>query len=178
MDSYLFTSERLGFRNWNKADLDGFAAMNSDPGVMEYFPSTLPREESEKAMLRYQEHYREHGYTYFAIDVLQPRVFIGFIGLKYQKAGAPYCPAVDIGWRLKKESWGLGYATEGARRCMEYAFKTLGLDRVVSHCPKVNRPSERVMQKIGMERQGEFLHPLLADAPQLNPCVWYELKKT
>ena len=177
MDEYLFMSQRLGFRNWMQKDLEAFAAMNANPEVMRHFPSTLSREESEKAMVRYQEHYRERGYTYFAADLWQTGEFIGFIGLKYQDFEAPYTPAVDIGWRLLREFWGQGYATEGARRCLHYAFDTLGLDRVVAHCPAVNKTSERVMQKIGMAKQGEFRHPILNDHPELNPCVWYEVKK-
>ena len=177
MDPYLFTSERLGFRNWKASDLEAFARMNAHPEVMRFFPNVLSHDASRKAMKGYQEHLHKRGYTYFAVEIRQTNEFTGFIGLKYQDFEAPYTPAVDIGWRLLPEYWGKGYATEGARRCLEYAFETLGIHRVVSHCPTVNRPSERVMQKIGMEKMGTFDHPLLADHPQLNPCVWYEAKK-
>lgn len=152
--------------------------MNADPHVMQHFPHTLSVEESENALTGYQEHFQQRGYTYFVVETLKSAEFIGFIGLKYQDFEAPYTPAVDIGWRLLREFWGQGYATEGARRCLEYAFNTLGLDRVISHCPAVNTPSERVMQKIGMVRKGEFHHPLLEGYPELNPCVWYEIKKS
>ncbi|MEJ2584823.1 MAG: GNAT family N-acetyltransferase [Robiginitalea sp.] len=174
---YLFTSRRLGFRNWKEADLDAFALLNGDPEVMHYFPAPLTRPESSSLLQQLQEHFRARGYTYFATELLTTGEFIGFIGLKYQVFKAPHTPATDIGWRIRKEFWGQGYATEGAKTCLQYAFGALGLKRVVSHCPVVNTASEKVMRRIGMQKQGEFEHPALYDYPQLNPCLWYELKK-
>ena len=174
---YLFTSERLGFRNWEPEDLEAFAGMNADREVMKYFPHPLSREESENALKQYQASFNERGYTYYVVEHLTTGEFMGFIGFKYQDFDAPHTPAVDIGWRLRREYWGQGFASEGALRCLKYAFDTLGLERVVSHCPAVNTPSERVMQKIGMQKQGEFHHPALENHPELAPCVWYEAKK-
>ncbi len=176
-DTYLFNSLRLGFRNWNPEDLEVFAAMNSDPEVMRYFPATLTREASKTFMKRLQGHFKKTGYTYYATELLDSRELIGFIGLLEQDYVAPFTPATDIGWRLKKQFWGKGYAAEGAKRCLEFGFDGLGLNRIVAVCPALNKASERVMRKVGMEKMGTFVHPLLADHPQLNPCVWYEMKK-
>ncbi len=63
--------------------------------------------------------------------------------------------------------------TEGAIRCLDYAFQTLKLDKVYSMAPKINTPSERVMQKAGMHKVGEFEHPLLLEHPELKECVLY-----
>jgi RimJ/RimL family protein N-acetyltransferase len=177
-DTYLFTSSRLGFRNWEASDVHAFARLNADPEVMRYFPATLTREASKTFMKRLQGHFRETGYTYYATELLDSRELIGFIGLLQQDYVAPFTPATDIGWRLLREHWGQGYAAEGAKRCLHHAFDALGLNRVVSVCPKVNSPSELVMRKVGMQRQGEFEHPGLRDHPWLNPCIWYEIKKS
>jgi len=177
MAPYLFTSPRLGFRNWKETDLDAFAEMNADPEVMRYFPTPLTPEESRSLLRQLQDHFRVRGYTYYATELLATGEFIGFIGLKYQEFKAPHTPATDIGWRIRNEFWGQGYATEGAKRCLQYAFAVLGLNRVVSHCPVVNTASEHVMRKIGMQKQGEFEHAALREHPQLNPCLWYEIKK-
>lgn len=152
--------------------------MNSDPEVMRYFPNTLTPAASATLMQQFQEHYQECGYTYYAAELLQTGEIIGFIGLKYQDFESSYTPAVDIGWRLRKNFWGKGYATEGAHRCLEYAFDTLGLERVVSACPVINRRSEKVMKKIGMVKKGEFEHPNLKANPELLHCLWYESKKS
>ncbi len=173
---YLFKSSRLGFRDWQEEDLDAFAEMNADPEVMAYFPQGLTREETRAYIKRLQKQFRDRGYTYFATEVLKTGDFIGFIGLGWQDYQAPFTPATDIGWRLKREAWGKGYATEGARRCLGYAFETLHLERVVAVCPVLNKASERVMQKSGMALGGTFLHPGLADTPRLQPCLWYEQK--
>ena len=172
---YLFTSERLGFRNWRAEDLAAFAMMNADLEVMEHFPSTLTDEESSNLIKRLQERYEEYGYTYYACELLDTIELIGFIGLVYQDYESSFCPATDIGWRLKRSAWGKGYATEGAKRCLEYAFKDLKLQKVISTCTIGNTQSERVMQKLGMIKQGEFNHPDLILFPNYQKCLWYEL---
>lgn len=175
-DNYLFKSKRLGFRNWVKEDLEEFAKINADSNVMEYFPSTLSKQESAEFLERLQKHFTIKGYTYFATELLHNGEFIGFIGLAYQTYETDFTPATDIGWRLKKEVWGNGYATEGAKRCLEFAFCEVGLDKVVAICTVNNNNSEKVMQKIGMAKQGEFKHPKLSEYPEFEYCVCYEIE--
>ncbi|NND95142.1 MAG: GNAT family N-acetyltransferase [Flavobacteriales bacterium] len=174
---YLFTSERLGFRNWSSDDLSEFAAMCADPDVMEHFPSTLSIQETKELIERLKDHYLQHGHCYYACEVKETSEFIGFIGLAHQSYEAPFTPAVDMGWRLKKSAWGQGYATEGANRCMQFAFYDLGLDSLVAVCTTNNIKSEKVMQKVGMTRMGEFDHPKLNEHPDYQRCIWYEIKK-
>lgn len=172
---YIFTSERLGFRNWLEEDLDPFAEMNADPRVMEHFPELLKRNETASLIQRLQGHFEQRGHTYFACDLLESQKFIGFIGFYYQEYKTEFNPANDIGWRLMPSAWGMGYATEGAKRCVEFAFDELKLDRLVATCPRSNTGSENVMRKIGMTRKGNFLHPKLDDYPALQKSVYYEL---
>ncbi|WP_010180695.1 GNAT family N-acetyltransferase [Aquimarina agarilytica] len=176
-EAYLFTSDRLGFRNWLETDLSEFAKINADPAVMAHFPFALTFQETKKLMARLQAMYLKMGYTYFAVQVLKTGEFIGFIGLAYQDYEAPFNPATDIGWRLKKSAWGKGFATEGAKRCVDYAFNELKLDRLVATCTVDNEKSENVMQKIGMTRQGAFKHSKLKKFPDYEQCVWYTLSK-
>lgn len=175
-NQYLFTSERLGFRNWTKEDLDHLAEMNADTEVMQYFPHTLSREESKNLLGRLQDQFTQNGYTYFAVEVLLTGEWIGFIGLAYQSYVSDFTPAIDIGWRLKKSSWGNGYATEGAQRCLAFASKNIKLEKVVATCTANNTPSENVMKKIGMSKKGDFIHPELKDHPALEKCIWYAIK--
>lgn len=173
--NYLFSSERLGFRPWTQKDLEEFAAMNADPVVMEHFPKPLTEEESAEFLERLFKHYAKHGYSYFAAEVLESKELIGFIGLAYQTFNSDFTPATDIGWRLKSSAWGSGYATEGAKRCLHYAFEDLHLKEVISTCPKSNIRSEHVMKKIGMQKMGEFDHPKLQEYPGIQRCVRYQL---
>lgn len=87
------------------------------------------------------------------------------IGLAHQKYKTIYTPAIDIGWRLKKSAWGNGYATEGAKRCLEHAFNELNILKVIAVCTVHNKKSEKVMQKIGMVKKGSFMHPEVSMYP-------------
>ncbi len=174
---YIFTSERLGFRNWKKNDLTEFAKMNADLSVMEHFPKPLTKSETAELIDRLKNHYNKNAYTYFATEILESGEFIGFIGLAFQEYKTDFTPAVDIGWRLKKSAWGKGFATEGAKKCIEFAFDELNLDRVISICTKRNFKSENVMIKIGMKKRLTFDHPELEAYPEYQKCTCYEMRK-
>ena len=174
---YVFTSNRLGFRNWRQDDLPNFEKLNADSEVMRNFPNTLSTKESHDFLHRLQVHFKEYGYTYFATEIIATGELIGFIGLANQTYASSFTPAVDIGWRLVKSSWGKGYATEGAKRCLEFAFTKLKLNRIISTCTIQNLGSEKVMQKIGMTRKGEFNHPKLQEHPDYERCILYEIQQ-
>lgn len=165
-NNYLFKSQRLGFRLWRSEDLDEFAKLNADEEVMEHFPNPLSRKEVKDFIVKLNAHFKENGFTYFAVEILETKEFIGMIGLALQKYESEFTPAIDIGWRLKKAAWGMGYATEGAKRCLEYAFHDLGIDAIIAICTISNLNSEKVMQKIGMQKIGSFLHPNMVDHPE------------
>lgn len=175
--AFIINTERLILREWKKEDLASFVEMNGDTNVMSYFPSVLTAKESLELMERMELHQSERGHCYWAVDEMKTGNFIGFIGLKWQDFESPFTPCVDIGWRLKKESWGKGYATEGALASLKYGFEKLGLKKIYSFCPEVNKPSEGIMKKIGMHKVGEFLHPVLDDDSSLKRCVAYSIEK-
>lgn len=174
MENYLFKSERLGFRNWTEKDKPKMAVINSDPKVMEFFPSTPNKEQTEQFVDRMKSQFSENGFCYFAVDKLESNEFIGFIGIAEQNFESDFTPCVDIGWRLAQKEWGKGYATEGANKCLDYAFNNIGLKTIKSICPIVNDKSERVMEKLGMKKKKIFNHPLLKEYKRLETCVLYE----
>ena len=172
-ENYLFRSERLGFRNWNKNDLDAMTAINLDPRVMEFFPSTQNREQTTAFIERMQKSFREKNYCYYAVDEPGGEL-IGFIGFMDKDFVSDFTPAVDIGWRLSTAQWNKGYAFEGAKACMNYGFETLGFEKIISLAPQINERSEKIMKRLGMYKRGEFKHPELDAHPHLQPCVVYE----
>lgn len=149
------------------------AAINADPEVMRFFPGTVAAEQTTAFIERMQVHLEEKGFCYYAVDDLQEGRFIGFIGMMVQAYPAAFTPCVDIGWRLRRACWGRGLATEGARRCLDHAFTDLGMKEVLATAPLVNRPSIRVMEKIGMRARGTFIHPRLLDDARLRDCALY-----
>jgi RimJ/RimL family protein N-acetyltransferase len=176
--SYLFTSERLGFRNWNLTDLDKMHEINSDVNVMEFFPSILSKEQTTEFIERMQNQFLDKGFCYFAVDKLEENEFIGFIGLSEQTYKADFTPCIDIGWRIKSSEWNKGFASEGAKKCLDYARDELKLENVYSIAPKINTKSEHIMIKIGLQKQYEFEHSLLTNNDRLKTCVLYKTETT
>lgn len=174
---YILKSERLGFRNWTKSDLTELAKINADPEVMEYFPKLLTEKETSEFIDRLIKHYDNNGYNYFATEILETGELIGFIGLAFQDYKTDFTPAIDIGWRLKKNAWGKGFATEGANKIFEFGFSELNLDKIISTCTEKNSKSENIMKKIGMDKIGEFNHPKLKEYPEYQKCVCYRINK-
>lgn len=175
---YLFTSKRLGFRNWHDADVAVMAMINADPEVMQYFPSIKTYAETADFVKRMQKEYTDKGYCYFAVETLADKKLIGFVGISEQTFESDFTPFTDIGWRLAKSAWGNGYATEGAKQCLEYAFDVLNIYEVNAIAPVVNLPSISVMKKIGMKEIIDFEHPLLIDNIRLKKCLLYRKVKS
>ena len=173
MKDYIIRTGRLGMRNWEESDLEPFTRQNLDEEVMRYFPTTYSAEKTAASVKRYREHIDEHGFGMFATDYLDDNRFIGFIGIAWLNYETDFTPAVEIGWRLNKEYWGKGLATEGAKACLDYAFKQLNLDKICSMTVLGNTPSERVMQKIGMRKTGTFLHPKVPAGHPMQEHVLY-----
>lgn len=169
--------ERLLLRAWRDDDLEPFAAMNRDPRVMEFFPSTLSREESDDVAERVRSHFDERGFGFWAVEAPAVAPFIGFIGLGVPSFEAHFTPSVEVGWRLAYQHWGRGYATEGARAALAFAFAELGLGEVVSFTPTLNLRSRRVMEKLGMRRSvsDDFDHPRLPTGHPLRRHVLYRI---
>ncbi len=172
---YLFTSERLGFRNWTSDDLDKMYSINSDKEVMEFFPSQPTRKETIDFITRMQTSFAKNGYCYFAVEIINTQEFIGFIGLSIQTFEADFTPMTDIGWRLKKSSWGKGFATEGAKACVKYGFEDLNLKTIHAIAPKLNTKSQHVMTKIGMTESCTFIHPKINKDHTLKNCVLFKI---
>jgi RimJ/RimL family protein N-acetyltransferase len=171
---YLFMSERLGFRNWLDTDVELMARINADTEVMAFFPGTHTLEQTRAFIERMKKQMADKGYCYYAVDELEAGEFVGFIGLSDQTFEASFTPCVDIGWRLSKNKWNRGYATEGAFSCFAYAFSVLDLACVNAMAPNINLRSVRVMKKTGMKKVSDFIHPLLNDDERLKNCVLYE----
>lgn len=167
---------RLVLRDWKEEDIPEFARLNSDDRVMEYFLKKLSYEETGDFFLRIQNEFATCGYGLYAVEKKEDGAFIGYVGLHGVTFEVDFAPAVEIGWRLFPESWNMGYATEAACACLDYARGVLGMKEVCSFTSLPNIPSQRVMQKIGMERVKEFDHPLVDRDHPLCRHVLYRIK--
>jgi RimJ/RimL family protein N-acetyltransferase len=174
--NYIIKTERLGLRNWQTKDIAPAKAMNADKTVMEFFPNILSQKQTEDFIQRMRKHFRKHEFCYFAVDELETGKFIGFIGFIHQTYNTPFSPFVDVGWRLIPETWGQGYATEGAKACINFAFEEMGLKELYAIAPELNKKSQRVMQKLGMTFHTHFEHPKLEINSPLRKCVAYRIE--
>ena len=164
-------------RPWREADLEPFAELNADPEVMEFFHAPLTREQSDAHVDRIRAGFDEHGWGLWAAERLDSGAFIGFIGLTVPSFDAPFLPGVEVGWRLARQHWGHGFATEGGRASLAFAFDALGLDEVLSFTTVENRRSRRVMEKLGLHHHPDldFDHPNVPEGSRIRPHVYYRI---
>ncbi len=172
-------TDRLYLRRWLASDRLPFAQMNSDPRVMEFFPGTLSRQESDVRVDRIEEHFRQHGFGLWAVEIPGVAPFVGFVGLCIPRFEAHFTPCIEIGWRLAVAHWNRGYATEGARAALDFGFRWLQVKEIVSFTVPLNVRSRRVMEKLGMTHSpsDDFDHPLLPTGHPLRRHVLYRLPR-
>ena len=142
--------------------------MNADPEVMRYMIRPLSREESDAFVDRAERHFDDKGFGLWAVELASSGSFIGYVGLSVPAFEAHFTPAVEVGWRLDRPSWGRGYATEAARAAIADGFQRVGLKEIVSFTVPVNLRSIAVMERLGMTRDpdDDFDHP---NVPQGHP---------
>ncbi len=172
-------TERLLLRGWLDDDREPFAELNADPTVMEHFPATLTRAQSDAFVDAMIASWEEQGFGLWCVERPDEPGCIGFTGLNIPGFEAAFTPCVEIGWRFAHHVWGRGYAPEAARAALDYAW-TRGLDEVVSFTSTKNVNSRRVMEKIGMlhDPDGDFDHPRLAGGDPLRPHVLYRVRRS
>ncbi len=171
------TTARLRLRRWRETDLDAFAIMNADVRVMEFFPKTLDRSESDALAARIRLQLEKKAFGLWAVEVAGECPFIGFAGLSEPIFKANFTPCVEIGWRLAPAYWRKGYALEASQRVISYAFHDLSLSELVSFTSVANLPSQRLMQRLGFTSLASenFDHPSLPERHPLKPHVLYRL---
>ena len=173
---------RLLLRRWTDADREPFAVMNADPRVMEHFPGLVTRSDSDAFADRIDQHFRDHGFGLWAVEPLPGQAvygFMGFVGLAVPGFEAPFTPCVEVGWRLRHDAWGHGYATEAAQAALTYGFDVVGLPQVVSFTTVANLRSRAVMERLDMSHDpaDDFDHPRLPAGDPIRPHVLYRLPR-
>lgn len=166
---------RLRLRQWRRSDREPFAALNADREVMRYFPALLTREQSDAMADRCEILIAERGWGLWAVESIEDGRFIGCVGLHTPSPLLPFSPCVEIAWRLIRDAWGQGYASEAAGAALAVGFGTLQLDEIVAFTTLGNQRSRAVMARLGMRYDGEFEHPQVAEGSSLRPHALYRL---
>ncbi len=175
----ILETPRLRIRSLTDADTEPFVAMLTDPEIMRFVsPVPISPEQARGAAMHYRRVQETNGYGWWALEVNGGPSFAGIILLQDVEFEAAFTPAREVGWLLMRDQWGKGYATEGARAALEYAFTVMKLDEVVALTTAINRASQRVMQRLGMthDSNDDFDHPHL-HGTALERCVLYRARQ-
>ncbi|GLH76471.1 N-acetyltransferase [Bradyrhizobium sp. SSBR45G] len=175
----IIDTERLILRDWREHDRAPFTAMSADPAVMQFLRALPTREACDQWIDVQIAHQAEHGFGFWVVEGRTSGAFLGTVGLFRVLFDAPFTPAVEIGWRLAREAWGQGIATEAARAALDFGFARLKLDEIIAYAAPANEASQQVMRKLGMIRDAasDFDHPRVSADSPLRRQVMYRLAR-
>lgn len=169
-------TDRLRLRNWQPADADPFDAHLNTPEVMRHLGGVQPRAEVEAGIARLAACADAHGFTFWAVERREDLAFLGFCGLKPvrpEQTPEAFRGAIEIGWRLRADAWGQGYAREAAGAALDLAFGRFGLPRVIAMTVPPNSASWGLMRRLGMQARPD----LDFDMPVHGRHIIYELEE-
>jgi len=148
----LLETDRIILRMWRNEDFAAYEKMCADPEIMKYLGGrTFDRLEAWRHMAFLVGHWQLLGFGHWAVEEKESGKFIGRLGFLNPEGW----PGFEIGWTLAREAWGKGYATEGARRALDYAFHDLNKDHVISLIHPENKNSIRVAERLGETLEGQ-----------------------
>ena len=173
----MIETERLRLRDWREEDVALFIRHTNTEPVMRWLGGVRPEAELRKAieerMMRWQ---RERGFTFWVVERKADDDLLGFCGLKIaDTAGSPVEGLHEVGWRLREDAWGQGYAKEAAIASLDFAFDRLGAGQVIAITYPQNAASWGLMERLGMRRRLDLGYddPRF---PDLNPTLVYSLE--
>lgn len=170
-------TERLRLAIWDDERWAEFVRVTNTPAVMRWLGGVFTPEQMDAARGRLEFYQIEHGFTFWAVERRSDDAMLGFCGLKRANApGAePLHGEVEVGWRLREDAWGQGYAREAATASLDLAFYRFRAPRVIALTARGNLPSQGLMKRLGMRAVPEHDYidqRFSADAPP-NPQLTF-----
>ena len=163
----ILETERLLLREFVPEDMDALAAVLSDPETMRYYPAALDRAGVAAWIERNRRRYADDGHGLWAMVLKSSGEVIGDCGLTRQTVDE--VDEIEIGYHVRRDLWGRGYAPEAARACRDYGFSRLGAERLISLIRPENIPSRRVAEKIGLSLWKEVVWRDLPHCVYVDP---------
>lgn len=156
MAEFRHETPRLVLRDWREDDWPAFWAATNTPTVMRWLGGVADDAKRAAAQDRLLSYERDHGHTFWAIERKSDGMILGFCGLKRSnQAGGPI-GMMEVGWRLREDAWGQGYAKEAATASLDLAFDRFGADEVVALTVARNTASWGLMERLGMRRREDL----------------------
>lgn len=166
---------RLRLRRWRGEDAEAMAAINRDPEVTRYLNRPVDEQAVEAFFGVVSDHWDRHGFGFYAVESREPESegrFIGFVGVAYPTFLPEVAQRPELGWRLARDTWGRGLATEAATAARDDAFQRLALAELISIIHPENTRSRRLAGKLGMSLERQIDNPVLdrkVDVWQTSP---------
>jgi len=179
MAKVIVETERLRLREWDDEDEFRFYEVMNTPVVMRWLGGLQSAEEWSAGYQRVRGYQRDFGFTFWIVERRSDDAILGFCGLKRVNApGAEFLGDVEIGWRLREDAWGQGYAKEAAIASLDLAFDRLGAPHVVAVTAVQNAPSQGLMRRLGMERREDldFIDERFPEDSEVNPQIVFVVK--
>jgi RimJ/RimL family protein N-acetyltransferase len=172
-------SARLRLRTWDDARWAEFVKLTNTPAVMRWLGGVFSPEQMTAARMRLDTYQRDYRFTFWAVERRSDEAMLGFCGLKRANApGAePLHGEMEIGWRLREDAWGQGYAREAATASMNLAFDRFGAERVIAFTADGNAPSQNLMRRLGMRHlpEHDYIDGRFAADALPNPQVTFAI---
>ena len=147
------------------------------PAVMQWLGGVWPREDHEKALLRIEGYQRDFGHTLWIVERSADGALLGFCGLKRVNSPGASCPGdFEVGWRLREDAWGQGFAKEAAIASLDLAFGRFGAPHLVALTVAGNADSQGLMKRLGMRRRADLDFEDSRFGPELNPTIVYGIE--
>ena len=174
----IIRTERLNLRTWSAADAEDYLIHLNTPEARRWLGPPITRDEAMKMIERVNDHQRKHGFGFWLIERAGDGAMLGFCGLKRVDAeGTDLTGEFEIGWSLRQDCWGLGYAKEAALAALDRAFATHGASRVVAFTVQDNKASWGLMERLGMTRRPDLDYHDPAYGDDLNPTIVYMIQR-
>jgi RimJ/RimL family protein N-acetyltransferase len=180
MAEVIVEAGRLRLRTWDDEDELRFFDVMNTPAVMRWLGGVQTPEDWSAGYRRLRSYERDFGFTFWIIERRSDDAILGFCGLK--KANAPggdgIAGDIEIGWRLREDAWGQGYAKEAAMASLDLAFERFGAAHVVAVTSRQNLPSQGLMIRLGMERREDldFVDERFSADSEVNPQIVFVMK--
>ena len=156
MAEFRHETDRLILRDWREEDWPLFWEGTNTPGVMRWLGGVCDGAKRDAAQQRLLSYEREHGHTFWCVERSGDGAILGFCGLKRSnQAGGPL-GMMEVGWRLREDAWGRGYAKEAATASLDLAFDRFDAEEVIAMTVQRNTASWGLMQRLGMRRRDDL----------------------
>ena len=156
MAEFRHETARLILRDWREDDWAPFWQATNTPAVMRWLGGVCDADKREGAQQRLLSYKRDHGHTFWAIERKSDGAILGFCGLKRSNQQGGPLGMMEVGWRLREDAWGQGYAREAATAALDLAFGRFGADEVIALTVARNEASWGLMKRLGMQRRADL----------------------